>query len=177
VSRAPELHAVPAPTEKKPPEQKPLSVVPGYDMFNKPAPAIPWLVEGLVPKGSIFCLNGRGGIWKSWTFTSLALCVATGSHFMGHFRCPIGKPRNAVLFVQLEESRDVAGKKYRWLMNGLQLKPEEIQDCLVEYIVGQPLRVDDRKRMDQMKIVIDELRPDLVLWDNVRRMKTGNANE
>lgn len=176
-AQKPDLHLVPPPQQKKPPESRPLIVVPGYDMFNKPAPETKWLVEGLIPKGSIFCLNGRGGIWKSWTFTSLALCVATGAKFMNHFRCPIDEPRNAVLFVQLEENRDVAGKKYRWIVQGLRMKPEEIQDCLVEYIVGQPFRVDDPKRMDQMKIVIDELRPDMVLWDNVRRMKTGNTND
>ena len=87
-----DLHVVGEPQAKKPPEQRPLTVVPGYDMYNKPAPKIPWLVEGLIPKGSIFCLNGRGGIWKSWTFTALALSVATGTKFMDHFRCPIDEP-------------------------------------------------------------------------------------
>lgn len=135
------------------------------------------LVEGLIPRGTFFCLNGSGGIWKSWTFTHLAICVASGLPFLDKFKCYTDAPRNSVLFVQLEENEDTARKKYRWMVNGFGLRPEEVQDLLVHYVVGQALRLDDTKRMDQLRIIIDELHPDMVLWDSARKMKAGNEND
>lgn len=175
-ARTPKLSLVNS-ADRKAPEIPPLVYTPGHDLYNRPMPKTKWIVEGLIPRGAIFCLNGRGGCYKSWTFTSLAIAAATGTPFIDHFKCHIEEPKNSVMFVQLEETPTQAQRKYRWLLSGIRSTPKQIHDMLVGYVVGQPFRVDDPKRMDQMKVLIDDVQPDLVLWDNARKMKRGTEND
>jgi len=175
-SPKPELKLINTKDRTPPPELPPLIYTPGYEIYNQKPPAIQWLVEGLIPRGSLFCLNGLGGTFKSWTFTALGICVAAGANFIENFACPV-EVKNSVMFIQLEENKDEAARKYKWTVNGLFLEPETIQDLLMGYVVGQPFRIDDPKRMDQLKILIDDIQPDLVLWDSARKMKRGNENE
>lgn len=171
----PELRIVNSKDRKPPPELPPLIFTPGYELYNRPRPKMQWLVEGLIPRGSFFCVNGLGGSYKSWLMTALGISVASGARFIEKFDCPVDV-QNSVMFVQLEESEDQAARKYQWLCRGLDLQPQEIQDLLFGQIIGQPFRVDDPRRMDQMKILIDDVQPDLVLWDSARKMKRGDEN-
>lgn len=158
----------------------PLVVTPGYSLYNTPPRPVNWLVEGLIPVESMWCLNGRGGTFKSWTMTAMGIAIASahlGAKFMGHFPCPVRGPRNSVLFIELEESRTQASKKYQWLLRGMEAGPEQIQDLLMAFVVSQPIRVDRAEDFERIKIAIDQTKPDLVLWDNVRRMKLGNNND
>jgi AAA domain-containing protein len=166
----------PPPADRVPFQSPPLLYVPGFALYNRESPAVPWLVEPLLARGTLFCLNGRGGIWKSWLMTALGLCVATGRPLAGRFACPGVGPPNSVLFIQLEESWAQAQKKYRWMARGLALAPREIMDSLMGYVVGQPFRLSDPRRLDQLKIHIDDQKPDLVLWDSARKMLPGNEN-
>jgi hypothetical protein len=86
--------------------------------------------------------------------------------------------RGAVLFVQLEETIDEAQRKYQWILNGMGLRrdPRTIQDLLIEYIVAQPFKLDGAGRLDEIKRIIGELKPDLVVWDSLRRMIHGDSN-
>src|SRR5689334_298221 len=134
--RKPDLSLV-SPKDRAPHEIPPLWVQPFATLFNRPTSKPEWLIEGLIPKGTTFCLNGRGGIWKSWTFTAMGICVAAcGPKFLNHFRCPrYSALGNSVLFIQLEETADEAAAKAQWIARGLELKPQQIQDLLFHYIV------------------------------------------
>jgi hypothetical protein len=156
----------------------PLVYSPFSEVYNRSSSEIEWLVEGLIPRGTTFCLNGRGGIWKSWTMTAMGISVAASKPFLGKFKCPQGTTAgNSVLFIQLEETRDEAAHKAQWIVRGMGLKPQQIQDLMMGYVVDQPFRIDDAKRLDQLKILIDRATPELVMWDNARKMKLGNAND
>jgi AAA domain len=171
------------PAGKPVPQVPPLVYTPGFSLYNEPLPPTQWLVEPLIPRDTIFCLNGRGGVFKSWTMTAIAIAAAGGiplmqdQHGKPHFKCPVDPPYNSVLFIQIEERRWQTAKKYRWLLNGMRAEPEWIQDLQVGFIIDQPFRMDDPRRMDQLKIIIDDVQPDLVIWDNARKMKTGNEND
>jgi hypothetical protein len=108
----------------------------------------------------------------------MGVSVATGTKFINKFMCPrYTSVGNSVLFVQLEEKMMEASPKAQWVARGMGLDPETIQDMLFQYIVEQPFRIDDKRRVDQLKQIIDECQPDLVLWDNARKMKTGSKND
>lgn len=154
----------------------PLIFTPGYGLYNAESKAQRWLVQGLIPRNSICCLNGFGGTFKSWILTHTGLVVANGAPFAGRYDVDLRGPRNSVLFVQLEESTQVAQKKYRWCCAGLGMRPEAIQDSLMGYVVGQPVRIDDQDTMDSLLTLVDQTKPDLVMWDNARKMKRGDEN-
>lgn len=154
----------------------PLDFSPGYSLYNREFAGQRWLIDRLVPRNSICCLNGFGGTFKSWILTHAGLAVANGLPFAGRFKIDVLGPRNSVLFVQLEESEQVAQKKYRWCCSGFGLGPEEIQDSLVGYVVGQPVRIDDEHTMGSLSRLVEQTKPDLVMWDNARKMKRGDEN-
>lgn len=158
---------------------KPLATIHGFELYNRPRPKIDYLIDRLVPAGAKFVLSGTRAAWKSWTMSSMAACVATVSPFIDRFAvCPHVSGQGSVLFVQLEESIDEAQRKYQWVLTGLGLAhdPQRIQDMLVEFIVGQPFTIEQEGRLDEIKRAIDDLKPDLVIWDSLRRMMRGDSN-
>src|ERR1041384_7511478 len=111
------------PTKVQAPTPSKLTTIPGYELYNRPVRKAPYLVDEIVPAGSKFALTGTRGIWKSWTLTSMACCIATGTPFMGRFKVAPAAPSmgGAVLFIQLEESIDEAERKYQWILKGMGL--------------------------------------------------------
>lgn len=59
-----------------------------------------WLVEGVLTEGATGFIAGEPKTWKSWVGFDLALSVATGADFLGHF--PIRNP-GPVLYIQEED--------------------------------------------------------------------------
>lgn len=59
-----------------------------------------WLVEGVLTEGACGFIAGEPKTWKSWMGYDLALSVATGGDFLGHFRVANPGP---VLYIQEED--------------------------------------------------------------------------
>ena len=83
--------------------------------------------EGAILRlGSKLVVGGGSKMGKTWCLVDLALAVASGGKWLGHFQCKQG----AVLYVNLELRRHTAGRRVRWiaekrgLMKGLAIRPE-----------------------------------------------------
>ena len=59
-----------------------------------------WLVEGVLTEGACGFIAGEPKTWKSWVGYDLALSIATGADFLGHF--PVKNP-GPVLYIQEED--------------------------------------------------------------------------
>jgi hypothetical protein len=76
--------------------------------------------------GSKLVIGGGSKMGKTWCLVDLALAVASGGKWLGHFQCRQG----GVLYVNLELRRHTAGRRLRWiaekrgLTHGTGLKPE-----------------------------------------------------
>jgi hypothetical protein len=53
------------------------------DIFTLNAPAIEWMVEGILPRASVTLLAGEPGSYKTWLALALLRGVATGGNFLG----------------------------------------------------------------------------------------------
>ncbi len=53
------------------------------DVFTLNAPAIEWMVEGILPRASVTLLAGEPGSYKTWLALALLRGVATGGNFLG----------------------------------------------------------------------------------------------
>jgi hypothetical protein len=71
---------------------------PAADLDGKPVPARKWLVEGLVPSGTVTMLSGDGGTGKSLLSLQLACAVALGHQWIGF---PVASGR--AMFVSAED--------------------------------------------------------------------------
>ncbi len=59
-----------------------------------------WLVDGVLTEGACGFIAGEPKTWKSWVGYDLALSIATGADFLGHF--PVRNP-GPVLYIQEED--------------------------------------------------------------------------
>ena len=81
---------------------------------------------GVLRRGSKLVVGGGSKMGKTWCLVDLALAVASGGKWLGHFQCRQGN----VLYVNLELRRHTAGRRVRWiaekrgLMHGLAIRPE-----------------------------------------------------
>ena len=81
---------------------------------------------GVLRRGSKLVVGGGSKMGKTWCLVDLALAVASGGKWLGHFQCRQGN----VLYVNLELRRHTAGRRVRWiaekrgLMQGLAIRPE-----------------------------------------------------
>jgi hypothetical protein len=81
---------------------------------------------GVLRRGSKLVVGGGSKMGKTWCLVDLALAVASGGKWLGHFQCRQG----IVLYVNLELRRHTAGRRVRWiaekrgLMQGLAIRPE-----------------------------------------------------
>jgi hypothetical protein len=83
--------------------------------------------EGAVLRlGSKLVVGGGSKMGKTWCLVDLALAVASGGKWLGHFQCKQG----TVLYVNLELRRHTAGRRVRWiaekrgLTKGTGIRPE-----------------------------------------------------
>jgi hypothetical protein len=80
----------------------------------------------MLRRGSKLVVGGSSKMGKTWTLIDLALAVAAGGKWLGHFQCRQGP----VLYVNLELRKHTAGKRVRWIAEkrgyckGMGLKPE-----------------------------------------------------
>ena len=86
--------------------------------------------EGAVLRlGSKLVIGGGSKMGKTWCLVDLALAVASGGKWLGHFQCKQG----GVLYVNLELRRHTAGRRVRWiaekrnLTKGTGLRPDVAQ--------------------------------------------------
>lgn len=66
-------------------------LVTGAELATEPDP-MEWLVEGVWPAGSYGVLGGKKKTLKTYNLLALALAVATGEPFLGHFEVPYQMP-------------------------------------------------------------------------------------
>lgn len=66
----------------------PLKIYPAKQL--KSLPPVDWLVENLIPKGSLTTLFGASGLGKSFIALDMCLCVASGRPWLGKFHTAKG---------------------------------------------------------------------------------------
>jgi hypothetical protein len=121
-------------------------------------PPIPWLVEGLIPRGGICLLAGDSGVGKSWLSFHLAQTVAAGIPFVGHF----GSEPGGVLYLDAESGENLARRRFKKLWRGLSEEhpgltsdiPVSLMLSAVNMDEGGCAALTQRIRQDSVALVI-----------------------
>lgn len=88
-----------SPAPPPPPHRKDDGVF--WDDWDEPLPPVEWLIEGLVPAGTVGAFVAHGSSLKTWTMLSLAASVAKGQAWLGKYAVKKGK----VLVLDYESGR------------------------------------------------------------------------
>lgn len=84
--------------------------------------APPALISGMLPLGGLAAIGGAKDSGKTWVLTDLALSIANGVPFLGHYPVEVPGP---VLVIQTEGSRRPAIARYDAIARGKGLAPDQ----------------------------------------------------
>lgn len=135
------------------------------EIFQYNFPPNEWLVDRLMPLGSITALSGNPGSYKSWLALCIAKAVATGNNFLGRFPVIPG----AVLIV--DEEDQLGHLQKRLSMLGV---PAEAP---IHYLSQSGVMLDNDRHVTKMQTFIEERGIKLVIVDSLVRVHSGDEND
>ena len=130
---------------------------------------IQFLIDGLIPQGSLSMLFGDPGCGKSFLAIDIAMCIATGSRFHS-------KPvkRGAVIYIAGEGYRGLTQRAWAWAAH----KEIPIESAEI-YISRSSVDIPDDDAREKLTSEIysllgDNRKPELIVLDTVARNFGGN---
>lgn len=116
---------------------------------------------GLLPVGAGMLIAGESGVGKSFFRTELAIHLVLGRDFLG---LEIPEPRS-VLILQSENGGNEESLRLNRMLNGLGVTPDQIPKSLAIATRGFNFRVHTRSGKDSVAIILQEYRPEVVIYD------------
>jgi hypothetical protein len=152
------------------------------DWFSRiiphPTPRVQWLLgddtDGLIAKGSRVVLYGEFGSWKSWLALDLAMALATGQPWLGHFKTH--QPRS-VLYVDEEMAFRTLARRIKRLAMGYGLNGPAAETLPALALTHVGLRLDTPESAAQF---LDDVQqqwdfdPDVIVVETIRRVLVGS---
>lgn len=144
------------------------------DFFSHEFPQSYRLVDPIMPDTGDMLLHAKRGAGKTLVAWDLAIAVATGGYFLGHFKCR--KAKVAMIQVDMPDKQT----HERLLHSVAQAGGTGIKLVTTD---GAPtmLALDEngkfRKKPEEAIIALAKLEPDLVIFDTLRKVHKLKENE
>lgn len=146
-------------------------VVRATDVIDKPAPKIPWAIEGILAEGDIAILSGAPGVGKSWLAYVMSVSLATGRSLFEHW--PISRPYT-IAILDLETRSWELDLRLQRLAQGMKLKSSDFNNLV---LFRKRMRLDDHREVAALRAVLEEHGVDFVVIDSFRRMTSMDLNK
>lgn len=121
-----------------------------------------YLVEKLIPAGSINMLGSKTRGFKTYLSLYLAVCIASGRKFLDLFNVKKGK----VLYLDEENGLAEIKRRIEKIKNGLNLT----EDLEIAFISKENLKISLREIPAFLENFIQEFKPDLIIVDVFARV-------
>lgn len=125
---------------------------------------IEWIIQDLLPRGSVSILSARPGRFKTWLTLYFAICISRGESVFGIF--PTKKTR--VLIINEEDSKTLI--KDRLLSLGLN------NDTEISFSVMSGFKADNEESMNILIKEIKKRKIEVVIIDSLVRIHSGDEN-
>lgn len=156
----------PAP-EKVEPEGKPRVVILSAADAYKPQPPIEYIVDGLIPTGSVNVFYGEPGSKKTYSLLSMAVDVAGGLEW-----CGMSVEQSPVLIIDEESGKRRMLRRLHDALAGEQLGP----DTPVYFVSLASFKMDDPADEVVIQGLIEETGARLVIIDALADVMDGDEN-
>jgi len=144
------------------------------DLLAQPDPGpTPWLVEGLMGDEALIAAVGRWKTTKSYAIKDISIAIATGRAAFGCLAIPNPGP---VMFINEESGRAALWRRLDALCRGRKVDPEELRGRL-HVAANARVRLDDLGWQQELVDTAKELRPRLIVFDPLARMKAPSREE
>jgi hypothetical protein len=130
---------------------------------------VTWLVDQLIPENSVSFIAGDKGTTKSWLALETAMSVAMGKDVAGKYKVKQGN----VLYLQLEDGLAIVAPRYHKLTRGYNNKPSH---TAFKIYVGSEVKFDNVEIFEEIKAIIKDFKPILVVIDTLAQSHSGEEN-
>jgi RecA-family ATPase len=142
--------------------------IPASELLREGDGTVGWLIEGLIPRGSIALIRAPEGCRKSWLALDLAYAATVGGGWMGRF--PVSKSR--VLLVENQSQEPPLGERFKKLAKGRGCHiPADV--LVMEWEVD----LDDDLAFQMLRGKVADQRPQLVIIDPLIPAGRGDENQ
>lgn len=148
---------------------EPLQPISLNQLLGREYPAVPWLVEDILPKQGAMILAAQEGRGKTWILLDLAICVALGIPWLGRFRT---EPTRVVYF-DFECIESFIQKRAQKLVED---NPLRQGDADLHFVFAQDTRFGSPVGHHQLVELIQDLKPGLIIVDSLIRAFGGDEN-
>lgn len=137
----------------------------------------PWLLKPFIPVGGIACIHGAAKTRKSFLSIQLARDIANGEPWLGFPTRP-----GTVLYVQLDTPRSIWQMRFQELARqNFGLTPEGAGRLFLADTdtpgLPYPFYISKPEVKLWIKHQIDTIKPDLIIFDVIRKMFKGSDND
>jgi hypothetical protein len=150
-----------------------LNLVSLADHLSRPDTPIPWIIDGLLVERERCIVFGEAGSQKSWLLIDMAISIAAGEAWLGHFKIP--KARR-VLYVDEEQSERLLNKRLKQLAHG-RTQPLPPSPPLHTLSHGGVRFTKDGAAVLLGKLSQAGFDPDIIIVEALARVLEGNENE
>ena len=159
----------------------PLPCIAVSTFAGRPTPTKPWLVRDLIPDRTVTLLSGDGGVGKSLVAMQLGVATATGADWIGSL--PEAGP---VLYISAEDDEDEIHRRLSDIVAATGAKLEDLhafhlvplagKDAVLAAPAGKSEIVAATPLWQAVTSKVEELRPRLLILDNLADVFAGNEN-
>lgn len=151
------------------------------ELERRPVPEREWLVPGMVPAGTVTLMSGDGGTGKSLLGLQLAVAAALDRNWIG---CPVKAGKSLVL--SAEDDVDELHRRLATVatsesvalgeMHAIHIMPLAGEDAVLAFLDRDTGMMVPSDLFIEVERVIADLRPVLVVIDNLADVFAGNEN-
>ncbi len=123
-----------------------------------------WIINGLLPKGSLVILSGRPGSFKTWTTLHIAISISQGSPVFNHFETK----KNRVLIIDEEDSKVIIKNRFELL--GIH------KDTDINLSILSGFKIDNEEHLDLLIKEIKNRKIGVIIIDSLIRIHSGDEN-
>jgi hypothetical protein len=141
-------------------------------IVNQPLQPPDWVIESLIVQGERTVIYGEYGSLKSWILLDMAMHIAAGQDWLGHFKIP--KPRK-VLYIDEEMAKSTLDRRVQRLALG-----SSLNTLPLEFKVFSNIGVSFDSNAAQKllaELAFHRFDPDVIIIETLRGVLVGSENE
>lgn len=161
----------------------PLRPICAAEMLQKPAPKIPWLVEGIIPMHQVTMLSGQGSAGKSSLAMTLMAAISSGQNWLGREverGAALGifcEDADVVLHGRMERIQDACNYSHEDLAEMHVLSREANENLMITFANKWDRSGTLQPFFQQVKTIAQQLDTRLIVLDNLYNIFGGDEND
>ncbi len=126
-----------------------------------------YIIDPILPAGGMLCIHGKGGSGKTQIMFSMIKSIVQGTDFLGKWPTRKGK----VIYFQFDMPHPLYSDRWKMALEGLD------PDGMIHTVPWRGINILDDAVRDEIKSMIDDVKPSLIVCDTLRKCHHLDEND